>query len=280
MSLGKHLSLWRHGPSWYPHPAVCQSIGGLGSAMVCGHCQTSTWQWVAGVSWWGLWAPCSPWWQDLAVFEYPIQPCMYQVLHKHMVTICLMAKSVLKCTNCHFSIYFDPIPDKKQLQEGRGHRGRKRKREGGGRKGRSHHGYMKPECMVMKVSLWSRSGLGGTWQVISQGYWQESKQNRIEDCYLPSSNALSLINIKVFLSFIWKLNDQRQSRNPDIILATQPCRYVWPQIPDQGLIVVDTYSMTIQYFAGTFWLLLNFVLKEETRNNVVLHYIFWWWFQQ
>ena len=33
---------------------------------------------------------------------------------------------------------------------------------------------------------WGRSCLGGTWHVISQGYWQESRQNSIEGWYLPS----------------------------------------------------------------------------------------------
>lgn len=50
----------------------------------------------------------------------------------------------------------------------------------------------------------SRSGLGRTWQVISQDYWQRSRQESIEDWHLHSCSALRLIiNTKV-LCFLFR----------------------------------------------------------------------------
>lgn len=62
-------------------------------------------------------------------------------------------------------------------------------------------------------SHWSRSCPGRTWQVISQGYWQGSRQNSIEGWHLPRSNALRLYKYKDFVVIIWELNDIKWGRN-------------------------------------------------------------------
>jgi hypothetical protein len=81
------------------------------------------------------------------------------------VTICPIAKSVLKCTNHYYSLYFGQIPDKKQRKEGR-------KTEGGRERGKEE-GKRRKEgwvgCAYLKSQLEFAGPHGG--KIMVTGSW-------------------------------------------------------------------------------------------------------------
>lgn len=65
------------------------------------------------------------------------------------------------------------------------------------------------------LRTWLRGHVpGGTWQVMSQSYWQGSRRSSLEGRYLPSPIALkTYCKYEGCVSFIKELNGQRWRRN-------------------------------------------------------------------